>query len=278
VSDTLHDQQHGAEAAVSPPKAASKRWRPAPNRVALTVVVLGAALTWEVTARVGIVDALFVSYPTAILGQIPELAREERVRDAIVTTGLAMIWAAFYGTVAGIALGYMMGFFRAFRGAFYGPALFLMSVPKSIFIPVFMVFFGINVQTAVYYGAFSSFVYVLINVVSGFDLIQERHLRVAQAYGASLRHRIIDVVLPASLPGVFTGIWYGIKQGLQGVLIFELFVSVGGLGQTITFYTNGLRADRVFALILFVSVVAIVAGQGWTALEKRLSRWRPESA
>ena len=171
-----------------------------------------------------------------------------------------------------------MGFLPVFRDAFYGPALFLLSVPKSIFIPVFMVFFGINIQTAIYYGAFSGFVYVLVNVVGGFDLVEERHVKVAHAYRANLRYRITDVVLPASLPGVFTGIWYGIKQGLQGVLIFELFVSVGGLGELITFYTNALRADRVFALILGVSLVAILAGSGWTALEKRLSRWRPTSA
>lgn len=277
MSATLNEPKGGTATTDAPVEALAGRWRPSRNHIALTIVVLGGALVWEVAARTGLVDALFVSYPTAIVAQIPELAQEERVREAVVTTGVAMLWAAFYGTVVGIVLGYLMGFFRTFRDAFYGPALFLMSVPKSIFIPVFMVFFGINIQTAIYYGAFSSFVYVLINVVGGFDLVQERHLRVAHAYGASLRHRIVDVVLPASLPGVFTGIWYGIKQGLQGVLIFELFVSVGGLGQTITFYTNALRADRVFALILFVSVVAIVAGQGWTALEKRLSRWRPET-
>lgn len=245
------------------------------TNLALAIVILTFLIIWEVAARVGLVDIFFVSTPTAILGQVPEVLAEERVRSALATTGMAMFWAFVYGTVAGALLGYAMGFFRAFRDAFYGPALFLLSVPKSIFIPIFMVFFGINVQTAVYYGAFSGFIYVLINVVGGFDLVEERHLRVARAFGARLKNRVVDVILPASVPGLFTGIWYGIKNGLQGVLIFEMFVAVGGLGQTIRSYSNALRTDRVFAIIIGVSVVAILAGSAWTALEKRLSKWRP---
>jgi ABC-type nitrate/sulfonate/bicarbonate transport system permease component len=171
-------------------------------------------------------------------------------------------------------LGYLMGFVPILREAFYGPFLFLMSVPKSIFIPIFLVIFGINPQASVYYGAYSGFIYVIINVVSGLDLVEERHLRVATAYDASLRHRVVDVILPASMPGLFTGIWYGIKNGMQGVLIFELFISVGGLGGLISFYTNGLRTDRVFAIIFGISLAAILLGAGWSRLERRLSRWR----
>jgi ABC-type nitrate/sulfonate/bicarbonate transport system permease component len=246
-------------------------------RPALVLVIAVALIVWETASRAEfLIDPLFVSYPTAILAAVPEMLADEQLRQAVRVTGIAMFWAFLYGTIVGIVLGYLMGFFKVLRDAFYKPALFMLSVPKSIFIPLFMVFFGINVQTAIYYGAFSGFIYVMINVVGGFDLIQERHLRVATAYGANLRHRILDIIFPASLPGVFTGIWYGIKNGLQGVLIFELFVAVGGLGQTITSYSNALRTDRVFALIIAISLMAILAGSAWSSIEKRLSRWRPQ--
>lgn len=254
------------------PKAALRR---PSSRLLLTLTVVVALLVWELASRTGIVDAAFVSRPSAIVAAIPEVARDARVRTALAETGWAMVRAFFYGTVIGMVGGYAMGASRLLRDAFYGPALFLLSIPKSIFIPIFLVFFGINIQTAVYYGAFSSFAYVLVNVVGGFDLIESRHLDVARAYGAGLRHRLVDVVLPASLPGVFTGIWYGLKNGLQGVLIMELFISVGGLGEIIKFYTNGLRVDRVFALIIGVSAVAVLAGSAWSRLEKSMSRWRP---
>jgi ABC-type nitrate/sulfonate/bicarbonate transport system permease component len=256
-----------------------RRWfrRPTANLV-LVGVVVAAAVVWELASRLGLVDEAFVSRPTAIAATLPDLVRDDRVRDAVTTTASSIALAVAIGVVVGIIVGYLLGSFRLLRDAFYGPALFLMSVPKSVFIPIFLVTFGINTQTAVYYGAFSGFIYVMINVVSGLDLVEERHLRVARAYGASLWHRIVHIIFPASMPGVFTGIWYGLKNGLQGVLIFELFISVGGLGGLIKFYTNGLRTDRVFALILGMSIVAILLGEGWSRLERRLSRWRPMGA
>jgi ABC-type nitrate/sulfonate/bicarbonate transport system permease component len=256
-----------------------RRWfhRPTANLV-LVGVVVAATVIWELASRLGLVDAAFVSRPTAIVASLPDLVSDERVRDAVLSTATSIALAVAIGVLVGIVAGYVLGSVRLLRDAFYGPALFLMSVPKSVFIPIFLVLFGISTETAVYYGAFSGFIYVMINVVSGLDLVEERYLRVARAYGASLRHRIIDIIFPASMPGVFTGIWYGLKNGLQGVLIFELFISVGGLGGLIKFYSNGLRTDRVFALILGMSVVAILLGEGWSRLERRLSRWRPMGA
>ena len=243
-------------------------------RVLLATLIL-ATLAWEIASRGGLIDRRFVSTPSEIIATVPFLAREDLVISALLTTGYAVILAIIYGCAAGMVLGYSMGFFPLFRDAFYGPALFLLSLPKAIFLPLFMVFFGINVQMAIYYGVFSSFIYVLINVVSGLDLIEKQHLQVAAAYGATLRYRITDVIFPASLPGVFTGIWYGIKNSLTGVLIVELFAPVGGLGSLIRVYTDQLHTDRVIALVLGMSIVAIAVGYAWTALENRLTRWRP---
>jgi ABC-type nitrate/sulfonate/bicarbonate transport system permease component len=248
------------------------------SRVLLTLTMIVFLGAWELLSQLELVDPAFVSRPSAIVAAVPDVAADARVREALAETGWAMARAFVLGTVLGIIGGYLLGAFRLLRDAFYGPALFLLSVPKSIFIPIFLVFFGINMRTAVYYGAFSSFAYVLVNVVGGFDLIEDRHLTVARAYGARWRHKVVDVVFPASLPGVFTGIWYGLKNGLQGVLIMELFISVGGLGEIIKFYTNGLRVDRVFALVIGVSVVAVLAGSAWSRVEKSLSRWRPQAA
>jgi ABC-type nitrate/sulfonate/bicarbonate transport system permease component len=248
---------------------------PARRRLMLTIAAI--FVLWELAARLGLADERFSSSPTGIISAVPTLASDATVRSSLATTASAIGFAFLYGTTAGIVLGYLMGV-RLLRDAFYGPLLFLLSVPKSIFIPLFMVFFGINTQTGIYFGAFSSFIYVIVNVVGGLDLVQDSHRRVGEAYGASLRFRLMDIVLPASLPGLFTGIWYGIKHSLQGVLIFELFISAGGVGQLVKLYTNQFRTDQVFALILTIAVASILLGTLWSALEKRLTRWRPAGA
>jgi ABC-type nitrate/sulfonate/bicarbonate transport system permease component len=159
------------------------------------------------------------------------------------------------------------------RDAYFGPVLFVLSTPKSIFIPVFLVIFGID-HTATAFGTFEAFFYVTVNVVGGVDLVEQRHLTMARAFRAGPWHTFRDVLLPASLPGVFAGIWYGIKHAFLAVVIVELYMSAGGLGQVIRQYTNQLETDKVLAMILGVSIIAIAVGVAWTHLEHRLARWR----
>jgi len=254
-----------------------RRSSPTAHRWVLLAVVIGLLVVWEIASRLEWVNPMFVSRPTEIVAALPDVFGDDNAVDALETTGQAIWWAVVYAVVAGIVGGYLIGSVQLLRDAFYGPLNFIMGIPKSIFIPIFLLVFGINTEASIYYGAFSGFIYVIINVVSGLDLVEERHMLVARAYSASWWHRVRDIVLPASTPGVFAGIWYGIKNGLQGVLIFELFISVGGLGSLIKTYTNRLEIDRVFVVVLGVSLVAIVLGEIWSAIERRLSRWRPSA-
>jgi len=247
------------------------------HRWVLLAVVIGLLVVWEVVSRLEWVNPMFISRPSDIVAALPDVFGDEKAVDALETTGTSIWWAVVYAVIAGIIGGYLLGSIQILRDAFFGPVNFIIGIPKSIFIPIFLLVFGINTQAAIYYGAFSGIFYVMINVVSGLDLVEDRHMMVARAYSASWWHRVRDIVLPASLPGVFAGIWYGIKNGLQGVLIFELFISVGGLGSLIKTYTNRLEIDRVFVVVLGVSIVAIVLGELWSAIERRLSRWRPSA-
>jgi ABC-type nitrate/sulfonate/bicarbonate transport system permease component len=256
---------------------ARRRSPRATPRWVLLAVVIGLMVVWELVSRLELVNPMFISRPTDIFTAIPDVLGDEKAVDALKTTGESIWWAIVYAVCIGIVGGYLLGSVRLLRDAFYGPVNFIIGIPKSIFIPIFLLVFGINTQTAIYYGAFSGIFYVMINVVGGLDLVEDRHMMVARAYSASWWHRVRDIVLPASTPGVFAGIWYGIKNGLQGVLIFELFISVGGLGSLIKAYTNRLEVDRVFVVVLGVSVVAIVLGEIWSAIERRLSRWRPSA-
>lgn len=246
-------------------------------RIILTVVLLGIAVVWEISSRIGLIDRVFFPAPTDIIAAVPEMATREIVQEAISSTLVAMLATAVFGIGAGVVLGYLMGFSRVLRDALLGPALFLLSVPKSIFIPIFLLLFGIEFRTAIVYGVFATFIYVMVNVVGGFDLIEPKHLTMGRAFGANTYWRIRQIVLPASMPGLFTGIWYGLKGAVEGIIILELFVSVTGIGAVIRSYSNELRTAPVFAIIFFFSILAIIVGTLWSLLERRLTRWRPAS-
>lgn len=238
-----------------------------------TLIIVIAIIVWDLVSRLGLVDPFFVSSPRGVVVAASELVALPVVHHAFRVTGTAIGIAFLIGTGLGLLAGLAIGLSRIVRDAYYGTVLFLLGTPKSIFIPLFLLVFGAS-HIAAAFGAFEAFFYVVVNVVGGVDLVEQRHRTVARAFRASPWHMFRDVVLPAALPGVFAGLWYGIKHAFLGVVIVELYISVGGLGQSIRRYTDLLKTDEVFALILTVTVVAIVVGVVWSQLEKRLARWR----
>lgn len=241
-----------------------------------TVLVLGALAAWEVFARLHWVDPLFVSRPSAIPAAMLDLVRGSETRSILGETTLLLGLAFSIGTGAGVVAGILLGTVRAIRDAYLGPLVFIMSTPKTVFLPIFLVLVGAGSSLSVAFGAFSAFFYVAVNVVGGVDLVEERHRRVARAFGAHAWHRLSEVILPAALPGLFAALWHGVKHAFVGVLIAQLFASQGGIGQLVKEYTNNFDSAHLMAVVLAVSVVSIIAGSLWNRLEAKAVRWRAD--
>lgn len=264
-----------AEASATPtPPVPWDRWGPTLVRSA---IILGLLTIWEALARTGVVNPVFAPPPTQVLVATVEILGDPRVPRAFSVTA-SEVGAAFLIALAfGLAVGMLLGLVRPLRDAYLGPIQFLLSTPKSIFLPIFLLLFGLGTTSKIAFGAFSAFFYIVTNVIGGVGLMQARHRQLAIAFRAPLHHYLLDIVMPAALPGIFTALWFGIRQSIIGVLIGELFASDAGIGYLIKVYTNQFRTDRTLAVVMLLSFAAIVAGTLWTRVESRLSRWRADA-
>ena len=239
-----------------------------------TLIIIGILVVWDLVVRVGIVDKVFLTGPLDVVKAVGSLAKDPAARSAFGSTGVSIVMAFVIGTGAGMVAGALLGASKLLRAAYLSPLLFVLSTPKSIFIPVFVLIFGISGRSAAAFGAFEAFFYVVVNVLGGIELVEDRHLRVARAYRAGRVHRYMDVVVPSALPGLFAALWYGVKHAFLGVLIAQLWASRGGIGDLIRMYSTNLRTDYVLAVVLVVTLTSIVAGAMWSRGEARLNKWR----
>jgi len=245
-------------------------------RLIQVAILLGLLVVWQVASWLGLIGSRFLPGPIELVGTAADVFSDGAVWGAVGKSGLAMLFAFVIGTALGIAVGFLFGLVQVLKDAFFPVVLFFMSTPKSIFIPLFLLLFGINQNAPIAFAAFATFFYVCVNVVGGVGLVQERHLRVVDAYRGKWWQRIVDVILPASAPGVFAGVWYGIKHAVFEVLIIELYISVGGIGALLQEYSYLFQTGRVLSLVLFVVIVSLLLGSLWNRLESRLERWKPE--
>lgn len=268
-------ETEGSRTATAPVSKWSSFWmRPSVGRGAIVLLV---AAVWEAISRLEVVNPVFLPAPTQIIAAGIDIVDDPRVADAFRVTGGEVLAGFVIAVTAGLTIGILLGLVPTLRDAYLGPILFLLSTPKSIFLPIFLLIFGLGTTAKVAFGAFSAFFYVVTNVVGGVGLLLDRHKRLAQAFQAPLRHYLGDIVVPSALPGIFAGLWFGLRQTIVGVLIAELFASSAGIGYLIKIYTNQFRADRTLAVVMMLSLLAIIAGTMWGRVESRLQRWRGEA-
>jgi NitT/TauT family transport system permease protein len=239
-------------------------------------ILVALILAWQVAAMTGLLNARFLPAPSSLVVTAGDLFTREEVWSTLGNTGLTMLLAFVIGTALGILVGFAFGLIPLLKDAFFPVVLFFMSTPKSIFIPLFLLIFGIGPAAPVAYAAYATFFYVCVNVVGGIGLVQERHLRVVRAVRGSWWRRIADVVLPASTPGVFAGVWYGISHAVLEVLIMELYISGAGIGSLIQRYTNEFQTGNVLVLVILIVIASVLLGTGWDRIERFFDRWRPE--
>jgi len=242
------------------------------DRLILLVVVLGA---WELGVRVGWLDPLFFAAPTQVIRAFGELAIDVEVRKTFLDT-LVVLGIAF-GIGSGLALlvGTWLGLVKTAHRIFLPFITIAMSTPKIIFLPLIVVALGTGAISKVAYAGMSAFFFTVPNVAASVRMIDQRLLMAVRSLGANRKQRFVHLIVPGSLPGVVTGLWFGMKHALLSVLVAELFISQGGIGFWINRYTSSFQIDKVFALIFALALVAVGLGWVFRMVEQRLDRWRP---
>lgn len=243
-----------------------------------TLILVIGVLIWQIVSSSGLVDTDFLPSPVMMAAELPKLVVNPEFHVALRSTGTGILLAFLMAVVIGTALGSVIGSISVAREAFEGPLNVLMSMPKVIFFPIFLLVFGLGEATATAFGTFEASVYMAVYAATGVQEAQQKYLRMAHAYGAGGWGQFVHVRLPAAMPSVFAGVWYSIKHAFTGVLLAELFVSTGGIGAMIRHTTELSQVATSFALILVMSLLMIVVGSLVNRIEARVNRWSGKDA
>jgi len=236
------------------------------------VSVAGLLLVWELAARGGLVDPLFVPAPSAVLRALRGIGPEAvgLIGETLGKTLVAYALAIALGVGAGLALGgvrYLHDVLNPFLVALY-------ALPKILVLPWILLAFGLAATPAVVYGVLQGFFPICLLVAGGVRDIDRTPLRVARSMGATSWQLYRKVVLPAVLPAVLAGMRLGIIYCLLGVLVVEMFGGIRGMGFLLVSLANAFRAPELFAATALVSLLSIGVVLGLERLNRRLGHWR----
>ena len=130
------------------------------TRLAMLIVFLGA---WEVLPRAGIVNPMLLPPLSQVLATLGDIVARSDFREAMAVTAAEVVVAFVIAVPLGAALGVLLAE-NAYLGAIFRPMLFyVFSIPKSIFLPMFILVFGVGFGHKVGLGFFSSIFFVFMS-------------------------------------------------------------------------------------------------------------------
>jgi NitT/TauT family transport system permease protein len=230
-----------------------------PVTLVRVAIVLTLLAIWEFLAHSGwlyrdVVPSL-VSIGRAI---VDLLLHQEYYYNLAVTVGeigLALLIGGGSGLVVGLVLGANRFLSRAFEPYLY----YLGPTPKIIFLPICIMWFGVETPSKIALGTFSCFFPVALSVAAGMRQIDSTLIRVGQSFRATTMQMVMKIYLPAMRHPIINGVRLGFGFALIGVLLAETRMSNKGVGFQIMQADSTFDMPRMYAMLIVLFVLAIGA-------------------
>ncbi|MGJ7530023.1 ABC transporter permease [Variovorax sp. GB1P17] len=236
-------------------------------------IVLFLAL-WEALPRLGIVSDAYLSPPSAVLASIGQLIDNGQLWKHVAASLQRSLWGLLLASTAGVVLGLLIGGFRRLA-TIVDPVLQLFRQTSAFALfPVFILFLGIGELSKVAIIFWASFWPVLLSTVSGVKQVDRLLVNSALSMGASRRFIFFKVVLPASLPSIFTGVRLAGAYSITALVAAEMIGAHSGLGFLTLNSQETFQIPTMYAGILLLAVLGLLLNYLLALLERHLLRWR----
>ncbi|WP_406089302.1 ABC transporter permease [Streptomyces sp. NBC_01013] len=249
------------------------------SRIAVLVAVVGL---WEWLARTAVIDPFNFSMPSRIWDQIRIWVTDGTAQGSL----WEQIWYTLYeallgwviGVIAGVLLGIALGRVR-FAADVLGPYIkVLNALPRIVLAPIFLIWFGLGPASKVASAVVLVFFPVFFNAFQGAREVDRNLVANSRILGASNRQVTLQVVIPSATSWIFTSLHVSFGFALIGAIVGEYIGATKGLGLLVAASQGTFNSAGVYAAMVILAIVALLAEGLLTFLEKQLFRWKPAEA
>ncbi|MET8944770.1 ABC transporter permease [Streptomyces sp. NPDC004542] len=248
-------------------------------RVLVLVAVLGL---WEGLSRAKAIDPFNFSMPSQIWDQISTWVMHGTAQGSLGEQIWATLQEALLGWVIGVVAGVLFGIALgriAFLADVLGPYIkVLNSIPRIVLAPIFVIWFGLGPASKVASAVVLVFFPVFFNAFQGAREVDRNLVSNARILGASDRRVTLQVVIPSATSWIFTSLHVSFGFALIGAIVGEYIGATKGIGLLVAQSQGTFNAAGVYAAMVILAAVALVAEGLLTFAEHRIFRWKPSNS
>jgi NitT/TauT family transport system permease protein len=252
------------------------RWfkRLKPGWGLLTIVAFLAL--WELLARLGWTPGQF-SFPpfSEVVEEFYTLSANGILGEHFWASLVRVLIGLVTGSVAGIMVGVMMGWRETMDKALNPLIAMLYPIPPLGWLPLLMLWVGINEALPIIIIFIASFFPVLYNTVTGVKGVDKDYIRVARTLGASDIKILATVVMPLALPNIFTGLRLNAGMAWRVLIAAEMIAIPTGIGALMIQSQSLMRIDIIIVSLIVLAVMTFSFERLFAFFEQRVTaKWR----
>jgi NitT/TauT family transport system permease protein len=246
-------------------------------RLAVLVFLVGG---WELGARAGLIDPFFFGQPSLIAMKLVEWTREGTAIGPLWWQIVVTIYEAgagfLIGSVLGILFGILLGRNALLADVFSIYIKVANSIPRVVLGSIFIVALGLGAPSKIALAVVMVFFVVFGNAFQGVREADKNLIANARILGASGWQITRAVVIPSAMSWILASLHVSFGFALVGAIVGEFLGAREGMGLLIATAQGSFDASGVFAAMVVIAVVALIAEGLLTLLENQLLSWRPE--
>lgn len=235
-------------------------------------------LLWFLITEFGLVSSRLIPSPSQVIDSFIDVMQNGyngiplwshigiSLYRLFISSSLAFITA--------VPLGLLSGYFKRFRAIIDSVVQFYRPLPPLAYYTFLILWLGIDESSKITLLYLAAFAPIYLSCVSAVSNIDENYLLSAESLGASKKDTFFSVVLPASLPEVFTGLRTAVGIAYTTLVSAEMVAATSGVGWMVIDASRYLKSDIMFVGIIIMGITGVMLDWGLRKLENKLVFWK----
>lgn len=221
-----------------------------------------------------LIDPFFASSPLDVGAKLVSWVQRGILFRNLSVTLYAMLAGFVIGSIGGFIVGFLFGRYESLATVFDPYITAFYSLPKIALAPLFIMWFGIGIESKIAMAAIIVFFLVFLNTYSGVRDVSAVHINAARIMGASEWQLLRIVIAPSAAAWVLAGLKVSVPYALIGAVVGEFMSANRGIGFLIAEASAQFDTAGVFAGLFVLAVVGIILSEFIKRAERRILRWR----
>lgn len=237
-------------------------------RLVSLICVLGL---WEIFG--GMIDPVLFTVPSKIAVAAVSMIASGELWNYLWPSLVVLAFGLTLAAIFGIAIGLLLARFRVLDIAFGAYITFLYSIPSVALVPLIVLWAGFEMTAKVIILFMFAFFPMVINTYQGVRNVDTKLLEVGRAFRCSERQLWANIVLPAALPFIVTGLRLALGRGLIGMVLADLYTAISGIGYLIVRTASTFQVDKMFVPIVTLGLLGVTLTWLLRVVEIKVAPW-----